>query len=202
MEGEIEEGFVWGAMTELEERTGEADGLATTRAQGKEAEKKTSEGVSEEKGPATDRLTKPKPVYRFEPKLQNPEVAQSICQRILETEVPKITVKELLTISSDLRRMMINVSATHKVPTSSAVVAQVPGLSLDFSTPLREVEVIVHGMEGKEVKEMGLLDEGSEIVLIRKDLCEELKLEVNREQKMMMHPNSRPGENRKHTSCR
>ncbi|EKM81912.1 hypothetical protein AGABI1DRAFT_90243 [Agaricus bisporus var. burnettii JB137-S8] len=178
MEGEIEERFVWGAMTELEERTGEADGLATTRAQGKEAEKKTSEGVSEEKGQATDRLTKPKPVYRFEPKLQNPEVAQSICQQILKTEVPKITVKELLTISSDLRRMMINVSATHKVPTTSAVVAQVPGLSLDFLTPLREVEVIVHGMEGKEVKEMGLLDEGSEIVLIQKDLCEELKLET------------------------
>jgi len=33
---------------------------------------------------------------------------------------------------------------------------------------------------------LGLLDEGSEIVIVQEDLCEELGLKVNREQKMTM----------------
>jgi hypothetical protein len=124
-----------------------------TRAQGKEAEKITESEQLQEGG--KENVTKPKPAYCFKPKLQNPEVAQNICQRILEMEVPKITVKELLTISSDLWRLMINVSATHKVPTTSAVVAGVPELSIEFSTPLQEVEVVIHRQEGKEIRKWG-----------------------------------------------
>jgi hypothetical protein len=61
-------------MMELE-RTEEVKGLAMTRAQGKETEKrKESEQAPEEKG--TEKPTKPKPAYCFEPKLQNSKVAQ------------------------------------------------------------------------------------------------------------------------------
>ena len=35
-------------------------------------------------------------------------------------------------------------------------------------------------------RELGLLDEGSEIVIVREDLCDELGLEVNRKRRMMM----------------
>ena len=33
---------------------------------------------------------------------------------------------------------------------------------------------------------MGLLDEGSEIVIVREDLCDELRLEVNRKRRITM----------------
>ena len=38
---------------------------------------------------------------------------------------------------------------------------------------------------------MGLLDEGSEIVIVREDLCDELGLEVNRKRRMMMQTANR-----------
>ncbi|KAF8815694.1 hypothetical protein BYT27DRAFT_7079102, partial [Phlegmacium glaucopus] len=53
---------------------------------------------------------------------------------------------------------------------------------LEFCTPLREIEVT---LKGKATK-WGLLDEGSEIVAVRKDLWEELGFEVNWQRLMMM----------------
>ena len=57
-----------------------------------------------------------------------------------------------------------------------------PGTPLEFATLLREVEVVVMGRQ----QELGLLDEGSEIVIVREDLCDELGLKVNRKRRMMM----------------
>ena len=38
----------------------------------------------------------------------------------------------------------------------------------------------------EQCHELGLLDEGSEIVIVREDLCKELKLEVNKKRRMTM----------------
>ncbi|KXN83832.1 hypothetical protein AN958_01016, partial [Leucoagaricus sp. SymC.cos] len=40
----------------------------------------------------------------------------------------------------------------------------VTGVMIDFSTPRREVKVVVRGKDRKQVGEIGLLDEGSEII--------------------------------------
>jgi len=57
-----------------------------------------------------------------------------------------------------------------------------PEAPIEFATPLREVEVMV--ME--RCKEIGLLNKGSEIVIIKGDLCDKLGIEVNIKRKMMM----------------
>ena len=62
------------------------------------------------------------------------------------------------------------------------ILVTVPEAPVEFAMPLREVEVMVMGRH----REMGLLDEGSEIVIIRGDLCDELGVKVNMKRKMMM----------------
>lgn len=59
------------------------------------------------------------------------------------------------------------------------MITTVLGVSLEFSTPFCEVKIKLKGKEGQIVGEMGLLDEGSEIVIIQQNLCEELSCEVN-----------------------
>ena len=62
------------------------------------------------------------------------------------------------------------------------ILVTVPEALVEFAMPLREVEVMVMGRH----REMGLLDEGLEIVIIRGDLCDELGVKVNMKRKMMM----------------
>jgi len=68
------------------------------------------------------------------------------------------------------------------MPAVGATLATMPGTPLEFMTPLQEVKVVVMGRQ----RELGLLDERSEIVIIWEDLCNELGLEVNRKRKIIM----------------
>lgn len=70
----------------------------------------------------------------------------------------------------------------NKTPMVNAALTSAPDVPLEFATPLREVEVVVMG----RCRELGLLDEGSEIVIVREDLCEELGVEINQKRKMTM----------------
>ena len=104
-------------------------------------------------------------------------------QKILDVEVPNIQVRDLLALSGDLRREMVDQTRTqNKVPAVGAALVTLPEMPVEFATPLREVEVVV--MERH--RELGLLDEGSEIVIVREDLCKELGLEVNKKRRMTM----------------
>jgi len=75
----------------------------------------------------------------------------------------------------------------NKVPAVGAALVTLPEMPVEFPTPLREVEVVVIG----RYRELGLLDEGSEIVIVREDLCKELGLEVNKKRRMTMQTANR-----------
>lgn len=64
---------------------------------------------------------------------------------------------------------------------ASSTLVATPG-AIEFSTPLREVEVTVMGKQ----KEFVLLDEGSEIVILQEDLRQELGADLNVERRMWM----------------
>jgi len=84
-------------------------------------------------------------------------------QKILDVEVPNIRVRDLLVLSGDLRREMVDQTHTqNKVPTVGAALVTMPKMPLEFTTPLREIEVVVMG----RCREWGLLDEGLEIVIV------------------------------------
>ncbi|KAJ3991112.1 hypothetical protein F5050DRAFT_1581968, partial [Lentinula boryana] len=106
--------------------------------------------------------------------------------RILNVTVPDVTVRDLVSLSDDLRKEWVEHTRTQRVakkdipsPSTSFLTEC---LKLDYSTPLREILVTV---AGKKV-EVGLLDEGSEIVVVRKDLWEEIGFEVNPTIKILM----------------
>ena len=102
---------------------------------------------------------------------------------MLEVEVPNIRIRDLLALSGDLRWEMVDQTRTqNRMPVVGATLATMPRTLLEFATPLREVVVVV--MERQ--RELGLLNEGSEIVIVREDLCDELGLEVNRKRRMTM----------------
>ena len=67
-----------------------------------------------------------------------------------------------------------------QVPTAMSL--EIQGVSVEFCTPLQEIKVLVSG----KVVVAGVLDEGSEIVVVRKDLWEELGFKVNRARLMLM----------------
>jgi len=84
-------------------------------------------------------------------------------QKILDVEALNIRVRDLLALSGDLRREMVDQTRTqNKVPTVGAVLVTVPKMPLEFTTPLQEIEVVVMG----RCQEWGLLDEGSEVVIV------------------------------------
>jgi len=101
--------------------------------------------------------------YRREPQIANSETPQEVLQKILDVEVPNIQVHDLLALSGDLRREMVDQTCTqNKVPTVGAALVTVPKMPLEFTTPLREIEVVVMG----RCRKWGLLDEGSEVVIV------------------------------------
>jgi len=111
------------------------------------------------------------------------EAPQKLLQYILDAEVLNVRVQNLLAISGNLRREMVDQTCTqNKPPTVGVALVTLLERPVEFAIPFREVEVVVIGQR----HELGLLDEGSEIVIVQKDLCDELGLKVNRKQRLTM----------------
>jgi len=177
-----EEKMVWGAIVEIEEVADrEADGFVTTRAQsrGSGKEEQKVEGKMDISKAVERKLIKP--AYQFESKIADPDAAQQMLKRILDIEVPNIKVRDLLSLSGDLCKHMVETTRTQKAPVASSVLVAMPD-AIEFSMPLWEVEVTIMGRQ----REFGLLDEGSEIVILREDLRQELDVELNVERRMWM----------------
>ncbi|KXN82283.1 hypothetical protein AN958_02763 [Leucoagaricus sp. SymC.cos] len=156
-----------------------------TRVQGKKKVDKKTEGEKVEVGQKAGekRAIITQPAYRREPRIANPEAPQHILQCILEVEVPNLKVCDLLALSGDLHKEIVEQTHTqNKSSTINVALVLVPEVPLEFAMPLREVEVVVM----RRRRELELLDEGLEIVIVQEDLCEELGLEINQGQKMTM----------------
>ncbi|KAJ8580870.1 hypothetical protein M405DRAFT_887778, partial [Rhizopogon salebrosus TDB-379] len=106
--------------------------------------------------------------------------------------VPNVTISDLLAISSDLRKEAVEHCRTQRVPSPhssvlsagvSAVAAyHAPPVQIEHATPLRELRVTLNGVHS----ELGLLDEGSEIVVIREDTWKKTQAPINRQVRMRM----------------
>jgi len=137
----------------------------------------------------TDTPQPPKtPAYTYESKAASPDATQCVYQGILNMMVPNLTVSDLLAISPDLRQEAVEHCRTQRKPTpSSAVSASATTshdapLQVEHATPLRELRVTINGMHS----EMGLLDEGSEIVVIHEDAWRKTNAPSNERIRMRM----------------
>ncbi|KAG6843138.1 hypothetical protein H0H93_002117, partial [Arthromyces matolae] len=123
------------------------------------------------------------PAYTYESKAADIDAPTKFYERIAKTVVENITVGDLLGLSGELRKEVVENIRTVRVPTQSSSKPSATSLftevdprdiELEYHTPLRELKVTIKGKE-----EDALLDEGSEIVVIRKDLWEEMGLKIN-----------------------
>lgn len=178
---EAEEEIVWGAVVELEHlQESETVGLAVTRGT-KPAAEVRGEDKNEMKHEERTEPTPPEsqPAFSYDSKATDPQAADKMFKRILKVPVPDVTVNDLVSLSGELRKDLIEYTRTQRTPkdksqpSSASLLAKT--LQLDYSAPLREITVTLAGKK----EEVGLLDEGSEIVVVRKDVWEELGFEVN-----------------------
>lgn len=128
--------------------------------------------------------------YSYESKMADPLAAQKIYQWVLEAIIPDITVGDLLSLSRDLQKEIVEHPWTQCIPnvidqtTMGAAVSSNMNMmptELEHVTPLREIEVKVMGTK----IENAILDEGSKIIMVQKDLWEELGFEVNKKRLMI-----------------
>jgi hypothetical protein len=128
----------------------------------------------------------PGPAYRISAQVHDPEMAGKIVDQILEAPVHGLTVRHVLgfgEVRKDMAERIRPVRIPNVPHSTSATITNNPAPSVDYCTPLRELEVLLNG----KIRTYGLLDEGSEIVVIRRDLVNELGLKVNPERTMTMH---------------
>ena len=125
------------------------------------------------------------PAYTYKSKAMNPMATKETFSKILEVIVPSITVGDLLAISPDLRKEAVDYTRTHRIPTLTAaneLSTAVPPPLIEYSTPLRELKVTLNGIH----EELGLLDDGSEIVVIREDIWKASQAKINSQIKTRM----------------
>lgn len=132
--------------------------------------------------------SKQQPAFTYESKAASPMAAKDLYTRMMGAIVPSRTVGDLLVLSGDLRKEMVDQCRTHCVPNpvglTTSVTTSLPYVTVEVNhtTSLHELEVILRGNR----VEKGLLDEGSEIVLFQKDLWQEVGLPANKKAVMTM----------------
>jgi len=116
-----------------------------------------------------ERLDPPKaPAFKYESKAAALDAVRCIHKDILSTVVPHLTVSDLLAISPELRKEAVEHCQMHRVPVLTASTSpdttdsKPPPVQVEHATPLRELQVTLNGTHS----ELGLLDEGSEIVVV------------------------------------
>ncbi|KAG2342817.1 hypothetical protein BDR05DRAFT_948574 [Suillus weaverae] len=134
------------------------------------------------------------PTFKYESKAAAPDVIQHIYKSILDTEVPHLTISDLLTISPELQKEAVEKCHTHRVPVSTTALftntfsSHLPiPVQIKHSTPLREIYVTLNGV----YSELALLDKGLEIVIIQEEVWKKINTPINQDIHMHMQTANR-----------
>jgi hypothetical protein len=134
------------------------------------------------------------PAFTYESKAAAPHVIQNVFKGILDMVVPHLTISDLLAISPELRKEAVDHCRTHQVPTPVTALSAnactsntIPPLQVEHATPLWELRVTLNGVHS----ELGLLDEGFEIVVIHKNVWRKTNAPWNQEIWMRMQTANR-----------
>lgn len=124
------------------------------------------------------------PAYTNKLKAATPDAAKKMLDVILDMPVGSTTVRDLLAVSPDLQKEIGEYMHTYRVPIAStmATMTVTPPVPIEYSMPLRELKVMINGTQ----EEIALLDEGSEIVVIREDIWRKMNTFINPAIKLKM----------------
>ena len=128
------------------------------------------------------------PQYRYISNAEDQWLSSELFKWLLEGKLSLATPAHILAASAGIRKELIEHLKTRKVDTASfeelsysnaTSPSSLPKLSTphsaEYSLPLREIDVLVNGM----VPEAGILDQGSQIIVMRQDLAQEAGVRFN-----------------------
>ncbi|KAJ3555385.1 hypothetical protein NP233_g12224 [Leucocoprinus birnbaumii] len=144
--------------------------------------------------------------YRFAAPIENPQTVQDVIKRSLEGSVT-ISQRELLAIAPEVRKHLKEQVTTHRVPMGPPATAtslenaandveisvssfiqphlSSPSNPIIVAKPVEDLRTIALELDGKVIVD-AILDEGSQVIGIRKDIWEKLGLPLLRDQNMVM----------------
>ncbi|KAF9441236.1 hypothetical protein P691DRAFT_791846 [Macrolepiota fuliginosa MF-IS2] len=141
------------------------------------------------------------PQYCFSTPIEDMAAVQNVTQQGLDTTFP-ISVREFLAASPDAQKLVKDQVTTQQIPTANilALEESMPKDTIPFSTLLSQQSmpgprVVASSIEGlrtiplvlnEQVMVDAILDEGSQISTIRKDIWEKLALPLMTKETMVM----------------
>ena len=151
---------------------------------GTERHNVTDQAHSSQKG-----VTAQTPQYRYVAPIEDPSLVQKVLARTLDSSIT-VTSRELLALSSDLRRQVKELTATKRYAVGEAKLVEVDvgteakstepdgnesvlygdGLVAHDTLPLRVIKVNIHEVVNCEA----ILDQGASVCLMREDIWEKL----------------------------
>ena len=125
------------------------------------------------------------PQYRYQASAEDQTLTKELLTWILEGTLDKVTPAHILAASPPVRKELIERWKPRHVETASfeqayddepvSVLELAAKQEAKFSLPLREIDVLVNSCK----TEAGVLDQGSQIVVMREDLANEVGAHIN-----------------------
>lgn len=129
------------------------------------------------------------PQYRYQSNAEDQQLVSELYKWLLDGKLSLVTPAHVLAACPAIRKELVERLRTRKVDTasfeqprssSSAPSISEPDFSTlraaEYSLPLREIDVLINNT----ISEAGVLDQGSQIVVIRQDLAQEAGVIINR----------------------
>ncbi|GJJ10255.1 hypothetical protein Clacol_004481 [Clathrus columnatus] len=135
---------------------------------------------------------KKQPQFQYQSKLEDPAIAQSVFEKILNNPI-MLPTRELIAVSPDLQKLFVDGCKVNKITipvftpepkttmTASANAVTTQAIAPHMA-PIREVDVYVQGRH----REVGIFDPGAELVCISAQAAKDLGLPFSMTQQLSM----------------
>ena len=134
------------------------------------------------------------PQYRYQATAEDQFLTKQVMEWVLEGKLDQITPAHILATSPSIRKELVECLCPCCIETNTfeqvsdkdidpvAVLELVAKREAEFALPLREIDVLVNNLR----TEAGILDQGSQIVVIREDLAREVGTQINTQRTLRM----------------
>ena len=135
------------------------------------------------------------PQYQYQSNVEDLQLVSELFCWLLEGKLTSVTPAHILAASPGICKELVERLKTHKVNTvsfeevfhskptyPSSIPKPLSSCSAEYSLPLREIDVLLNGI----VPEAGILDQGSQIMVMCQDLAQEAGIHVNTSHQLNM----------------
>jgi hypothetical protein len=134
------------------------------------------------------------PQYRYQASAEDQSLTKEVIDWVLEGKLDQMTPAHVFATSPPVRKVISELLRPRRVETGSfeqveedvsdpvAVLGLAAKREAEFSLPLREIDILVNNHH----TEAGVLDQGSQIIVMREDLAKEIGAKINTKRTLCM----------------